>query len=122
MENLKEEEFVDLKAIERKAGGGVKTPHMRMILEALAQVKCQRKTSILTFLIFPTGHIDGKHGRGGKLCQLHLHQHQQHQHQDQHCKDEAHQTKFQLFQFHGAWMVWFRGTAGMGDKSREEVN
>ena len=58
MENLKEEEFVDLKAIERKAGGGVKTPHMRMILEALAQVRCQRKTSILTF---PIGHIDGKH-------------------------------------------------------------
>ena len=61
-------------------------------------------------------------GRGGKLCQLHLHQHQQHQHQDQHYKDEAHQTKFQLFQFHGAWMVWFQGTAGMGDKTREEVN
>ena len=57
MENLKEEEFVDLKAIERPAGGGVKTPHMRMILEALAQVKCQRKTSILTFLRFLIGHI-----------------------------------------------------------------
>ena len=98
MENLKEEEFVDLKAIERKAGGGVKTPHMRMILEALAQVKCQRKTSILTFLIFPTGHIDGKHGRGGKLCQLHLHQHQTHEHQDQHCKDEAHQTFFSFME------------------------
>ena len=39
MENLKEEEFIDLKAIERPAGGGVKTAHMRMILEALAQVK-----------------------------------------------------------------------------------
>ena len=57
MENLKEEEFVDLKAIERPAGGGVKTPHMRMILEALAQVKCQRRTSILTFLRFLIGHI-----------------------------------------------------------------
>merc|ERR1719220_1873398 len=37
MENLKESEFVDLKAIERSSGGGVKTSHMRMILQALAQ-------------------------------------------------------------------------------------
>jgi len=60
MENLKESEFIDLKAIERTSGGGVKSSHMRMILEALAQ-------------------------------------------------------------FHGAWMVWLRGTGGMGDKTREEV-
>ena len=96
MENLKEEEFVDLKAIERKAGGGVKTPHMRMILEALAQVKLKHKTtlhSIFAFLRFQIGHIDG-----------------------------ISIAKFQLFQFHGAWLVWFRGRAGMGDKTREEVN
>ena len=43
MENLKEERFVDLKAIERPTGGGVKTTHMRMILEALAQVEFKRK-------------------------------------------------------------------------------
>ena len=43
MENLKEEKFVDLKAIERPTGGGVKTAHMRMILEALAQVEFKRK-------------------------------------------------------------------------------
>jgi len=39
MENLKEggeDIFVDLKVIERTSGGGVKTAHMRMILEALA--------------------------------------------------------------------------------------
>merc|ERR1719370_1224669 len=36
MDNLKESEFIDLKAIERTSGGGVKTSHMRMILEALA--------------------------------------------------------------------------------------
>jgi len=60
MENLKEKEFIDLKAIERTSGGGVKSSHMRMILEALAQ-------------------------------------------------------------FHGAWMVWLRGTEGMGDKTKEEV-
>ena len=34
----KEGGFVDLKAIERSSGGGVKTSHMRMILQALAQV------------------------------------------------------------------------------------
>jgi len=60
MENLKESNFVDLKAIERTSGGGVKSSHMRMILEAIAH-------------------------------------------------------------FHGAWMVWSRGTGGMGDKTREEV-
>jgi len=60
MENLKESEFIDLKAIERTSGGGVKSSHMRMILEALAQ-------------------------------------------------------------FHGAWMVWLRGSGGMGDKTKEEV-
>ena len=43
MENLKEEKFVDLKTIERPIGGGVKTAHMRMILEALAQVEFKRK-------------------------------------------------------------------------------
>ena len=31
-----EESFVDMKEIERVAGGGVKTAHMRMLLEALA--------------------------------------------------------------------------------------
>ena len=40
MENLKENDggdtFVDLKEIERTSGGGVKTAHMRMILEGLA--------------------------------------------------------------------------------------
>ena len=39
MENLKEggeNTYVDLKEIERTSGGGVKTSHMRMILEALA--------------------------------------------------------------------------------------
>ena len=39
MENLKEgdgDTYVDLKEIERTSGGGVKTSHMRMILEALA--------------------------------------------------------------------------------------
>jgi len=41
MENLKENDgnedtFVDLKEIERTSGGGVKTSHMRMILEAMA--------------------------------------------------------------------------------------
>ena len=39
MENLAEggeERFVDMKEIERVAGGGVKTAHMRMLLEALA--------------------------------------------------------------------------------------
>ena len=39
MENLKEgseDTFVDLKEIERTSGGGVKTAHMRMILEGLA--------------------------------------------------------------------------------------
>ena len=64
MENLKEEEFVDLKAIERPAGGGVKTAHMRMILEALAQVKLKHKTtlhSMFAFLRFQIGHIDGKY-------------------------------------------------------------
>ena len=39
MENLKEgaeDTYVDLKEIERTSGGGVKTSHVRMILEALA--------------------------------------------------------------------------------------
>ena len=39
MENLKEgtgDTYIDLKEIERTSGGGVKTSHMRMILEALA--------------------------------------------------------------------------------------
>jgi len=38
MENLKEgeERFVDMKEIERTSGGGVKTAHMRMLLEGLA--------------------------------------------------------------------------------------
>ena len=34
---FKEGGFVDLKAIERSSGGGVKTSHIRMILQALAQ-------------------------------------------------------------------------------------
>ena len=49
--NLKEGEgdkYIDLKAIERSAGGGVKTAHMRMILEALAQV------GFLTVVVFKT--------------------------------------------------------------------
>ena len=63
MENLKaggEDSYLDLKEIERTSGGGVKTAHMRLILEGLAH-------------------------------------------------------------FHGAWMVWLRGGAGMADLSREQV-
>ena len=36
MENLVQEKFVDMKEIERTSGGGVKTAHMRMLLEGLA--------------------------------------------------------------------------------------
>ena len=36
MENLVHEKFVDMKEIERTSGGGVKTAHMRMLLEGLA--------------------------------------------------------------------------------------
>ena len=36
MENLVQENFVDMKVIERTSGGGVKTAHMRMLLEGLA--------------------------------------------------------------------------------------
>ena len=52
--NLKEGEgdkYIDLKAIERSAGGGVKTAHMRMILEALAQVGCLTVVVFKTFII-----------------------------------------------------------------------
>ena len=36
MENLFQEKFVDMKDIEKTSGGGVKTAHMRMLLEGLA--------------------------------------------------------------------------------------
>ena len=37
--SVQESNFVDLKAIERTSGGGVKSSHMRMILEAIAHVR-----------------------------------------------------------------------------------
>ena len=52
MENLKEEGFVDLKAIEQSAGGGVKTAHMRLILEALAQVRFEIKITLHQYFDF----------------------------------------------------------------------
>ena len=39
---MQESNFVDLKAIERTSGGGVKSSHMRMILEAIAHVRLLR--------------------------------------------------------------------------------
>ena len=39
---VQESNFVDLKAIERTSGGGVKSSHMRMILEAIAHVRLLR--------------------------------------------------------------------------------
>ena len=46
--HCEEKEFIDLKAIERTSGGGVKSSHMRMILEALAQVSSSSSSLLLS--------------------------------------------------------------------------